>query len=74
MENVEVSRDEMSTVLETAHEGIFALDQKGYVKHCNNRAATLFGTNKGDLIGKTYKQDNAWKPGDKGPGYRNGIY
>lgn len=52
LENVEVSRDEMSIVLETAHEGIFALDQKGYVKHCNNRAAELFGTNKGDLIGK----------------------
>lgn len=50
--NVEVSRDEMSTVLETAHEGIFALDQKGYVKHCNHRAAILFGTTKRDLIGK----------------------
>lgn len=51
LETVEVSRDEMSTVLETAHEGIFALDQKGYVKHCNNRAATLFGTTKRDLTG-----------------------
>ena len=50
LENAEVIRDEMSTVLETAHEGIFALDRKGYVKHCNNRAAALFGTNKGDLI------------------------
>lgn len=52
LENVEVSRNEMSTVLETAHEGIFALDQKGYVKHCNNRAATLFDTTKRDLIGR----------------------
>ena len=52
LETVEGSRDEMSTVLETAHEGIFALDQKGYVKHCNNRAAALFGTTKRDLIGK----------------------
>ncbi len=51
LEHVEVSRDEMSTVLETAHEGIFALDQKGYVKHCNNRAAALFGTTKRDLTG-----------------------
>ncbi|MDO4745482.1 MAG: sigma 54-interacting transcriptional regulator [Bacillota bacterium] len=51
LENVEVSRDEMSTVLETAHEGIFALDQRGYVKHCNNRAAALFGTTKMDLAG-----------------------
>ena len=52
LENVEVSRNEMSTVLETTHEGIFALDQKGYVKHCNNRAATLFDTTKRDLIGR----------------------
>lgn len=52
LENVEVSRDEMSTVLETAHEGIFALDQRGYVKHCNNRAAALFDTTKRDLIGR----------------------
>ncbi len=52
LENTEVSRNEMSTVLETTHEGIFALDQKGYVKHCNNRAATLFDTTKRDLIGR----------------------
>lgn len=51
LENVEISRDEMYTVLETAHEGIFALDRKGYVKHCNNRAAALFGTTKADLTG-----------------------
>lgn len=51
LETVEISRDEMSTVLETAHEGIFALDRKGYVKHCNNRAAALFGTTKADLTG-----------------------
>ena len=52
LENVEVSRDEMSTVLETAHEGIFALDQSGYVKHFNKRAATLFNMTKRELIGR----------------------
>ena len=51
LEDVEVSRDEMSTVLETTHEGIFALDRSGYIKHCNNMAATLFKTTKADLIG-----------------------
>ncbi|MDE8735403.1 AAA family ATPase, partial [Eubacteriales bacterium DFI.9.88] len=35
LEDVEISRDEMSTVLETTHEGIFALDRGGYIKHCN---------------------------------------
>ena len=52
LEGVEASRDEMSTVLETTHEGIFALDKKGYIKHCNNMAATLFKTTKSDLIGR----------------------
>ncbi|MCF0144593.1 MAG: PAS domain-containing protein, partial [Firmicutes bacterium] len=52
LETTQVSRDEMSTVLETAHEGLFALNQKGYVKHCNNIAAELFDTTKKDLIGK----------------------
>ena len=49
---IEEDRDKMSTVIETAHEGIFALDQRGYVKHCNNTAASLFGTTKQDLLGK----------------------
>ena len=52
LEIVEISRDEMSTVLETAHEGIFALDQRGYVTHCNNRAAALFYMTKRELRGR----------------------
>ncbi|MCI9597114.1 MAG: sigma 54-interacting transcriptional regulator [Firmicutes bacterium] len=51
LEDVEDSRDEMSTVLETTHEGIFALDKSGYIKHCNNMAANLFKTTKADMIG-----------------------
>lgn len=51
LDDAEVSRDEMSTVLETTHEGIFALDKSGYIKHCNNMAATLFKTTKADLTG-----------------------
>lgn len=50
LEDAELSRDEMLTVLETTHEGIFALDKSGYIKHCNNMAATLFKTTKADLI------------------------
>ncbi len=52
LENAEVSRDEMSTVIETAHEGLFALNQKGYIKHANHIAAELFKTTKKDLIGR----------------------
>lgn len=51
LEDVEDSRDEMSIVLETTHEGIFALDKSGYIKHCNNMAANLFKTTKADMIG-----------------------
>lgn len=56
LESVEISRDEMSMVLETAHEGIFALNQNGYVKHCNNIAAELFGTTKKDIAGRHINQ------------------
>ena len=73
LETVEVSRDEMSTVMETTHEGIFALDCKGYVKHCNNRAAALFGTTKSDLTGshisKLMPGSPAIKVLDTGRGY-----
>lgn len=73
LESAEDSRDEMSTVLETAHEGIFALDKKGYVKHCNTRAAALFGTTKSDLVGshisKLMPGSPAIKVMDSGRGY-----
>ncbi len=50
--DLEDSRDEVSTVLETTHEGIFSLDRGGYIKHCNSMAANLFKTTKADIIGK----------------------
>ncbi|WP_305146555.1 sigma 54-interacting transcriptional regulator [Anaerovorax odorimutans] len=62
LEDVEISRDEMSTVLETTHEGIFALDKGGYIKHCNNMAATLFKTTKTDLIGTHINEFMAGTP------------
>jgi len=47
----ELSKKEMMTVLETAHEGIFAIDKGGYIRHCNNTAATLLKTTKKEIIG-----------------------
>jgi PAS domain S-box-containing protein len=38
-------------VLETAHEGIFAIDGRGYIKHCNVIAEELLKTTKTDIIG-----------------------
>jgi PAS domain S-box-containing protein len=51
LNNVELSMSEMTTVLETAHEGIFAIDNRGYIRHCNYMAEELFKTIKSDMIG-----------------------
>ena len=51
LNKVELSMNEMSTVLETTHEGIFAIDNRGYIRHSNYKAAELFKTTKGDIIG-----------------------
>jgi len=42
---------EISTILETTHEGIFAIDSKGYIFRCNSMAETLLGTTKDDIVG-----------------------
>ena len=51
LNNVELSMSELSTVLETAHEGIFGIDNRGYIRHCNYMAEELFKTTKNDVIG-----------------------
>ena len=51
LNHVELSMSEMATVLETTHEGIFAIDNRGYIRHCNSMAEELFKTTKNDIIG-----------------------
>lgn len=51
MNNIELSMNEMTTVLETTHEGIFAIDNMGYIKQCNYMAEELFKTTKNDMVG-----------------------
>ena len=46
----EISRDEMATILESAHEGIFAIDKNGYIKHCNKISEQLFNEKKSDMV------------------------
>jgi PAS domain S-box-containing protein len=48
----ELSRKEMITVLETAHEGIFAIDRRGYITHCNSAVAELFRAAKTEILGQ----------------------
>ncbi len=45
------SLDSRETVLETTHEGIIAIDNKGYIIHCNSIAETLFDKAKTDILG-----------------------
>lgn len=51
LNHVELSMSEMATVLETTHEGIFAIDSRGYIRHCNSMAEELFKTTKNDIVG-----------------------
>lgn len=47
----EASRNEILTLLETTHEGVFSIDTRGYIKICNQTAATLMRTSSQDIIG-----------------------
>jgi len=49
LKNVEISMSEITTILETTHEGIFAIDSRGYIRHCNHAAELLFKTTKDDI-------------------------
>ena len=51
LNHVELSMSEMSTVLESTHEGIFGIDSRGYIRHCNSMAEELFRTTKNDIVG-----------------------
>ena len=51
LEKSEALLNEVTTVLETTHEGIFAIDKKGYILRCDSVAETLFNTTKSDLVG-----------------------
>jgi PAS domain S-box-containing protein len=51
LDQSEALLNEVTTVLETTHEGIFAIDKKGYILRCNSMAETLFNTTKSDIVG-----------------------
>lgn len=73
LEDTSVSMNEISAVLETTHEGIVALDKKGYIKHCNTTAAALFKMTKTDILGRHINDlmpgTPALKVIDSGKGY-----
>lgn len=73
LDDTEESMNEIATVLETIHEGIFNLNKKGYIKHCNNVAANLFETTKAHIIGSHINEFMEGTPAlkviDTGRGY-----
>jgi transcriptional regulator with PAS, ATPase and Fis domain len=51
LKTLETSNSEMSMVIETTHEGIFAINRNGYILHSNSIAEALFNTTKSDVVG-----------------------
>ncbi|MDR3296115.1 MAG: sigma 54-interacting transcriptional regulator [Clostridiales Family XIII bacterium] len=51
LNDTESAINQMTTVLEATHEGIFDIDRNGYVKHCNDTAAKLFSALREDIVG-----------------------
>ena len=45
------TREEMATILETIHEGMLAVDDRGMVEYCNANAALLLKKDREELIG-----------------------
>ncbi|MDR2296132.1 MAG: sigma 54-interacting transcriptional regulator [Clostridiales Family XIII bacterium] len=43
--------NELTTVIEATHEGIFDIDCNGYIKHCNKAAEKLFSVPRSAIIG-----------------------
>jgi PAS domain S-box-containing protein len=52
LNTAESAMNELITVIETTHEGIFDIDRNGYIKHCNNMAEKLFCAARSDIIGR----------------------
>lgn len=51
LREAEIANNEMITILETTHEGIFAINKNGYIRHSNSIAEMLFNTTKSDIVG-----------------------
>jgi PAS domain S-box-containing protein len=52
MEQLTLMSRELSTILETIHEGALAIDNQGLVTHCNSTAEKLLKLNRNNILGK----------------------
>ena len=72
-QQIENKNNEITTILETIHEGMLAIDRKGYVTYCNSNAEILLKAARADLVGNHISvfmpRTPALKVLDKGEGY-----
>ncbi|MEW5784057.1 MAG: sigma 54-interacting transcriptional regulator [Bacillota bacterium] len=52
MERLTMVSRELTTILETIHEGALAINEQGLVTHCNSTAEKLLQINRAELLGK----------------------
>ena len=50
MNRLEQTREEMTTILETIHEGMVAVDSQGFIEYCNSNAAALLKKTPEELV------------------------
>ena len=53
MERLKLMSRELSTILETIHEGALAINDRGLVTHCNSTAEKLLKLNRKKILGKS---------------------
>ena len=44
--------NQLRTIIESIDQGVLAIDQKGFIRHCNGVAAAMIRKNKNELIGR----------------------
>lgn len=71
MERLTVVSVELTTILETIHEGALAINELGLVTHCNSTAEQLLKVNRSRLLGKPL--DNFWAKAPALEALRSGL-
>ncbi len=52
-QKIQGANNKIMTILEAIHEGILAIDQNGYITHCNSVAEVLLKSSREKMIGKS---------------------
>ena len=52
MTELSITSGQLSTILESIDEGVLAIDESGFISHCNRSAEVLIGLPRRELVGK----------------------